>query len=104
MDDVCICTTEPRPRVLVVAPMEAGMGMSCWILMVFVIVEPVLTRSASGTIKAPVGIIYGIQTSGLCALGVLGTAARDGKGAMRVRSIPATPGRLPTFYGASESQ
>jgi hypothetical protein len=41
VDDVCICTTEPRPRVLVVAPMEAGMGMSCWILMTFVRVEPV---------------------------------------------------------------
>ena len=41
MDDVCICTTEPHLRVLGVAPMEVGMGMSCWILLVSIIVEPV---------------------------------------------------------------
>ena len=80
--------------------MEAGMGMRCWILLVYVIVVPV-----EGTVS-----FWDHQTPGWNYLwgsngGHLGThAARGGKGAMRNRSIPATPGRFPTFYGAYESQ
>ena len=33
--------TAPAARGYWVAPMEAGMGMSCWILLVSIIVEPV---------------------------------------------------------------
>ena len=48
--------------------------------------------------------LWGSNGEGLCALGVLGTREIGEKGAMHVRSNPATPGRFPTFYGASESQ
>ena len=85
--------------------MEVGMGMSCWILLVSIIVEPVEDkRSASGTIKPPAGITYRVQTERVFVHLEHLASARGGKGAMRVRSNPATPGRFPTFYGASESQ
>ena len=48
--------------------------------------------------------LWGSNGVGLCALGVLGTRERRKGGHARVRSIPATLGRFPTFYGAFESQ
>ena len=60
--------------------------------------------SATGTIKPPVGITDGVQTEAVFVHLEYLAPARGGKGAMRVRSNPATPGRFPTFCGASESQ
>ena len=83
MDDVCICTTEPRSRVLGGA-MEAGMGMRCWILLVYVIVVPV-----EGTVSfwdhQPPGwnYLWGSNGGHLCALGALGTRKRWKRGHAR---------------------
>ena len=63
--------------------MEVGMGMSCWILLVSIIVEPVEDRSASGTIKPPVGITYRVQTERVFVHLEHLAPARGGKGAMR---------------------
>ena len=84
------------------APMEAGMGMSCWIWLVLVMMEPIEDKVSFSDHQTPGwNHLWGSNGEGICALGVLGTRERR-KGVMCVRSIPATLGRLPTFYGASE--
>ena len=44
------------------APMEAGMGMGCWILLVFIIVDPVEDKVSFWDHQPPVGITYRVQT------------------------------------------
>ena len=87
-----------RARGYCMAPMEAGMGMSCWILLVFVIVKPVEGKVSFWDHQTPGGNqAWGSNGEGLRALGALGTL-------FCARSISATPGRFPTFYGAYGSQ
>ena len=95
MDDVCICTMEPRPRVL------GGPNGNLYGDEVLVPVEGSVTLWDHQT---PVGITGGVQTEAVFVHLEYLAPERGGKGAMRVRSIPATPGRFPTFHGASESQ
>ena len=85
------------------APMEAGMGMSCWIWLVLVMMEPIEDKVSFSDHQTPAGITYGVHTERVFVHLEYLAPARGGKGVMRVRSIPATLGRLPTFYGASES-
>ena len=54
--------------------------------------------------QTPIGITGGVQTEAVFVHLEYLAPERGGKGAMRVRSITATPGRFPTFYGASESR
>ena len=64
--------------------MEAGMGMRCWILLVFVIVEPVEGMVSFWDHQTPGwNHLWGSNGVGLCALGVLGTRERRKKGHAR---------------------
>ena len=103
MDDVCICTTEPRPRVLH-GPNGSRYGDE---LLDLVGTCHDGAYRGQGQLLGPsnprLESLMGFKRRGsLCDLEYL-APARGGKGVMRVRSIPATLGRLPTFYGASES-
>ena len=65
-----------RARGYCMAPMEAGMGMSCWILLVFefVIVKPVEGKVSFWDHQTPGGNhAWGSNGEGLRALGALGT-------------------------------
>ena len=69
-----------RARGYWVGPMEAGMGMRCWILLVFVIVEPVDGMVSFWDHQTPGwSHLWGSNGVGLCALGVLGTRERPKK-------------------------
>ena len=64
--------------------MEAGMGMRCWILLVFVIVEPVEGKPSFCDHHTPGwNHLWGSNGVGLCALGVLGTRERWKRGYAR---------------------
>ena len=86
-----------RARGYCMAPMEAGMGMSCWILLV--IVKPVEGKVSSWDHQTPGGNhAWGSNGEGLRALGALGTGPARG-----VRSLPATPGVYPDAIVTSRS-
>ena len=62
-----------RARGYCMAPMEAGMGMSCWILLVFVIVKPVEGKVSFWDHQTPGGNhAWGSNGEGLRAFGALG--------------------------------
>ena len=64
--------------------MEAGMGMRCWIWLVFVIVEPVEGKVSFWDHQTPGwNHLWGSNGEGLCALGVLGTRERLRRGHAR---------------------
>ena len=66
------------------APMEAGMGMSCWILLVFVIVKPVEGKVSFWDHQTPEwNHVWGSNGEGLRALGALGTRERRKRGHAR---------------------
>ena len=77
MDDVCICTTENRACGYWVAPMEAGMGMRSWILLVFVIVVPVEGNVSFWDHQTPGwNRLWGSNGGHICALGAVSADER----------------------------
>ena len=68
--------------------MEAGMGMRCWVLLVYVIVVPLDTRGQSQLLgpsnpRLELAITYGVQMEATFVHLEHLAPARGGKGAMR---------------------
>ena len=64
--------------------MEAGMGMRCWILLVYVIVVPVEGTVSFWDHQTPGwNYLWGSNGGHLCALGALGTRKRWKRGHVR---------------------
>ena len=73
-----------RARGYCMAPMEAGMGMSCWIWLVLVMMEPIEDKVSLSDLQTPGwNHLWGSNGEGLCALGVLGTRERRERGHAR---------------------
>ena len=88
-----------------VAPMEAGMWMRCWILLVFVMVVPVEGKVSFWDHQTPGwNLLWGSNEESLCAhLEYLALAIGGKKG--RARQVDSSDTwMVSTFYGASESK